>query len=332
MPDLPRRRLGSSDLSISPVGVGTAPMGSTPDWSIYWGRQDEGDAVRAIHAAIDEGVNWIDTAPFYGWGRAEEIVGRAIRDRRDRVFVFTKGGTMNDGAGGDFMDLSPAAIRGDVEASLRRLGTDRVDLLQLHDPDPSVPIEESWAGVQQLIDDGLVRYGGLSNHPVELIERALAVGPVVSAQHRYNVFTRDIESDVLPFCRDRGIGVLSWSSLGEGLLSDGFQVERLEANDFRRSSPNFREPRYSRIRELVAELAGFASEAGRGVSDLAIAWLLAHGVTGAIVGVRTEEEARQLADAARWTPPGDVLGSVDAALSRFEEGPTKGPDPQSRSG
>jgi aryl-alcohol dehydrogenase-like predicted oxidoreductase len=318
MSDLSRRVLGSSELSISPVGVGTAPMGSTPDWSIYWGGQDEGDAVRAIHAAIDEGVNWIDTAPFYGWGRAEEIVGLAIRDRRARVFVFTKCGTMNDGAGGDFMDLSPAAIRGDVEASLRRLGTDRVDVLQLHDPDPRVPIEESWMEVQRLISEGMVRYAGLSNHPVELIERAVAVGSVVSAQHRYNLFTRDIERDVLPFCRGRGIGVLSWSSLGEGLLSDDFQIERLEANDFRRSSPNFQEPRFSRIRELVAQLSSIASAAGRSVSDLAIAWLLTQGVTGAIVGVRTEEEARQLADAARWTPSEEVLRRVDAALVRFE--------------
>jgi aryl-alcohol dehydrogenase-like predicted oxidoreductase len=300
-------------------------MGSTPDWSIFWGHQDEGDAVRAIHAAIDEGVNWIDTAPFYGWGRAEEIVGRAIRDRRDRVFVFTKCGTVNDGAGGDHMDLSPAAIRRDVEASLRRLGTDRVDLLQLHDPDPRVPIEESWAEVQRLISEGTVRYGGLSNHPVELIERALAVGPVVSAQHRYNLFTRDIERDILPFCRAHGVGVLSWSSLGEGLLTDDFDLERLEANDFRRTRPNFQEPRYSQIRELVTELSSISSGVGRSVSDLAIAWLVAQdGFTGAIVGVRTEEEARQLADAARWTPSEEVLRTVEACLGRFERGAPDG--------
>jgi aryl-alcohol dehydrogenase-like predicted oxidoreductase len=316
-----RRVLGSSELSISVVGIGTAPMGSARDWSIYWGRQDEGDAVRAIHAAIDEGVNWIDTAPFYGWGRAEEIVGRGIRDRRDRVLLFTKCGTMNDGGGGDFVDLSPAAIRRDVEGSLQRLGTDRVDLLQLHDPDPRVPIEESWTEVQRLISEGLVRYGGLSNHPVELIEKAIAVGPVVSAQHRYNLFTRDIERDVLPFCRARGIGVLSWSSLGEGLLSDGFELDRLEANDFRRESPNFREPRYSRIRALVSELSEVASAAGCSVPDLAIAWLLAQdGMTGAIVGVRTEEEARQLARSGRWMPSEDVLRRVNAALSGFQEG------------
>jgi len=321
-PEVPPHPLGSSELSISPVGVGTAPIGSTPDWSVYWGRQDEGDAVRAIHVAIEEGVNWIDTAPFYGWGRAEEIVGEALQDVRDRVFLFTKCGTMRDRSGGDYMDLSPAAIRGDVVASLRRLRTDRVDLLQLHDPDPRVPIEESWGEVQRLISEGLARYGGLSNHPVELIERALAVGPVVSAQHRYNVFTRDIERDVLPFCRERGIGVLSWSSLGEGLLTDDFELEDLEPNDFRRSSPNFQEPRYPRIRALAGELSDIASAAGRSVSDLAIAWLLAHGVSGAIVGVRSEKEARELARAAWWRPSDDVIASVDAAIARLDGGPT----------
>jgi aryl-alcohol dehydrogenase-like predicted oxidoreductase len=326
MQEIPRRILGSSALAISVVGVGTAPMGSTREWSVYWGRQDEGDAVRAIHAAQDEGVNWIDTAPFYGWGRAEEIVGRAIRDRRDDVFVFTKAGTMNDGGGGDLMDLSAAAIRRDVEGSLRRLRTDRVELLQLHDPDPRVPIEESWAEVQQLISEGRVLYGGLSNHPVELIERALAVGPVVSAQHRYNVFTRDIERDVLPFCREHGIGVLSWSSLGEGLLTDGFDLENLEPDDFRRRSPNFQEPRFSSIRALVAELSAIASATGHRVSDLAIAWLLAReGFTAAIVGVRTEKEARQLAEAGRWTPNDDVMRKVDAAVARHEASSTNAP-------
>ena len=141
MSEIPRRRLGSSELEISPVGVGTAPIGSSPEWSIYWGRQDQGDAVRAIHAAIDEGINWIDTAPFYGWGRAEEIVGRALRERSDDVHVFTKCGTLPDEERGDRMDLRPEMIRADLEASLRRLRRERVDLLQLHDVDRNTPIE-----------------------------------------------------------------------------------------------------------------------------------------------------------------------------------------------
>jgi aryl-alcohol dehydrogenase-like predicted oxidoreductase len=320
MADHPRRRLGSSDLEISPVGVGTAPIGSTPHWSINWGHQDEGNAIRAIHAAIDEGVNWIDTAPFYGWGRAEEIVGRATRDRRDRVHVFTKCGTMNDGLGGDYMDLSPDAIRRDLEASLRRLGMDHVDLLQLHDPDPDVPIEESWAEVDRLVEEGMVRHGGLSNHPVPLIERALAIGPVVSAQHRFNLVSRDIEEDILPFCRDHGIGVLSWGSLAEGLLAEEFDLERLEPEDFRRGRPNFQEPRYMRIRALVAELSAIASEHGRRASDLAVSWLLSReGMTGAIVGVRTDREAREMAAAGRWSPSRNVIRGVDETLARFAE-------------
>jgi len=313
--ELPRRRLGSSDLEISPVGVGTAPIGSTPDWSISWGRQDEGDAIRAIQAAIDEGVNWIDTAPFYGWGRAEEIVGRAIRGRRDRVFVFTKCGTVRLPDGDDRMDLSSAQIRKDLEASLRRLDVEHVDLLQPHDTDDTVPIEESWAEVQRLVDEGKVRFAGLSNHPVPLIERALAVGPVVSAQHQYNLLSRDVERDILPFCAERGIGVLSWGSLAEGLLTEEFDLDGLEPEDFRRQRPNFQEPRYSRIRALTASLTSIAGRHDRKAQDVALAWLRSRpAMAGTIVGVRTQEEARALAAAGRWNPPVDAIKRVDHAL------------------
>src|SRR5438132_6428450 len=316
MGEISRLRLGSSDLEISRVGVGTAPLGSTPGWSIYWGPQDEADAIRAIHAAIEEGINWIDTAPFYGWGRAEEIIGRAVRGRRDRVLIFTKCGTMSDGAGGDYTDLSPEVIRRDLEASLRRLQVYHVDLLQMHDPDPKVPVEDSWAAVQRLIEEGKVRHGGLSNHDVPLIRRALDEGPVVSAQHQYNLLARRVEQDVLPFCRANRIGVLSWGSLAEGLLTDGFDLDLLDPDDFRRKRPNFQEPRFSHIRALAAELSSIASSSGHRASDLAVAWLLAHdGLTGAIVGVRTPEEARQLAEAGRWSAPDDVVRRVDAALA-----------------
>src|SRR5438477_9975082 len=145
------RRLGQSDLNITKVGIGTAPIGSTPEWSVNWGPQDESEAVWAIEVAIDLGVNWIDTAPFYGWGRAEEIVGKALRGKRDRVYIFTKCGTLPDGQGGWRDDLSPASIRREVEASLRRLHTDYIDLYQFHDPDPRTPIEESWEAMQLLI-------------------------------------------------------------------------------------------------------------------------------------------------------------------------------------
>jgi aryl-alcohol dehydrogenase-like predicted oxidoreductase len=308
-----RTWLGSSDLEITAVGLGTAPIGSHPSWSVNWGHQDEREAIRTIHAALDGGVNWIDTAPFYGWGRAETLVGRALRDRRDAAFIFTKCGTMNDGSGGDFMDLSPSAIRRDVEGSLRRLSVDHIDLLQLHDPDPDVSIEESWGAVQELVAEGVVRHGGLSNHPVPLIERALTVGPVIASQNRYNLLVRDIERDVLPFCIRRGIGVLSWSSLAEGLLSDSFDRDRLEPDDFRRRAPLFQEPAYTRARALVAGVSTLAREAGRTTAQLCLAWLRSRGVAGAIVGARTPAEAAELAQASAAADP-EVIERVNALL------------------
>src|SRR6266699_1407103 len=206
------RRLGQSDLYITKVGIGTAPIGSTPEWSVNWGPQDENEAVRAIEVAIDLGVNWIDTAPFYGWGRAEQIVGKALRGKRDKVYIFTKCGTLRDEQGDWYESLKPESIRREVEASLRNLQTDYIDLYQFHDPDPHTPIKESWATMKALIQEGKVRYGGLSNHTIELMERVLPLGPITSNQHQYNLLHRDIEQDVLPFSQKHGIGVLTWAS------------------------------------------------------------------------------------------------------------------------
>ena len=202
-----KRRLGKSELRITKVGIGTGPIGSTPEWKVYWGPQDEKVAIKAIQTAIDVGVNWIDTAPFYGWGRAEQIVGKAIKGRRDEVHVFTKCGTIPDDTGGWVEDLKPESMREQLEESLQRLGTDRVDLYQFHDPDPRTPIEESWREMQHLIDEGKVRYGGLSNHPTKLIARALEVGTVASSQNQYNPLQRRAESELFPFCLEREIAV-----------------------------------------------------------------------------------------------------------------------------
>src|SRR5919201_4196482 len=214
------RPLRGTDMEITPVGIGTAPIGSGRDWPAWWGPQDENDSLRAIHTALDIGVNWIDTAPFYGWGRAEDIVGRALNGRRDGVYVFTKCGTVPDEERGDRMDLRPQTIRADVEASLRRLRTDRLDLVQLHDVDRSVPVEESWSEVQRLIAEGKVRHGGISNHPAADVDRALAVGPVAALQYQYSLLHREPEQEILPLARMRDIGVLTWSPLAAGFLGD----------------------------------------------------------------------------------------------------------------
>jgi aryl-alcohol dehydrogenase-like predicted oxidoreductase len=279
-----------ADMQITAVGVGTAPIGSGRDWPVWWGPQDEAESIRTIHTALDLGVNWLDTAPFYGWGRAEKIVGRALRGRDD-VVVFTKCGTLPDPDRGDRMDLSPAAIRADVDASLRRLRRERVDLLQLHDVDRSTPIEESWGEVHQLIAEGKVRHGGISNHPAADVEAALRVGPVGALQYQYSLLHRDIESEILPLAAERGIGLLAWSPLASGFLAEGFDLGALVPDDFRRSHPFAQLD----LAPLRAKLAEIGRRHGRSAAQVALAWVLSRrGVSGAIVGVRTRSEAAEL--------------------------------------
>jgi aryl-alcohol dehydrogenase-like predicted oxidoreductase len=282
-------RLGPSDLKVSRVGIGTAPIGSRPgEWWVNWGAQDDDDSIRAIHAAVAGGVNWIDTAPFYGWGHAEEVVGTALVGHDD-VLVFTKCGTWRRDDGDDFMDLSPKSIRRGCEDSLRRLRRDQIDLLQFHDPDRNVPIEESWSALHQLVAEGKVRHGGLSNHPPELVERALGVGPVAALQFQYSSLVRDDEQCLLPFARERRLGAIVWSPLASGFLTDGFSLVDLAEDDFRRTH-RFAELDLGEIRE---ELRG----RGRGsVTRGALDFVLSHpDVTGAIVGIRNEREGRELA-------------------------------------
>lgn len=316
---LTKRRLGQSDLFITPVGIGTAPIGSTPDWSIYWGPQDEQEAIRTIQAALDLGVNWIDTAPFYGWGRAEEIVGKALRGRRDQVLIFTKCGTLRDEQGRWYDNLQPASIRREVEVSLRRLQTDHIDLFQFHDPDPATPIEESWATVQALIQEGKVRHGGLSNHPVALIARAHGLAPVTSNQANYSLLHRQIERDVLPFAGQHGIGVLAWSPLESGYLTDNFELERLDPADFRRSRPFGQEPAASKLKQLRATLTDIAHSHQKTLVDLAIAWVLRQpALTGAILGIRSEQEARKMAGGVGWRLSDEELDAIEQALQQWE--------------
>ena len=289
-----RRRLGADGPEITVVGVGTAPIGSMPvgsarEW-IYWGGQDEREAIAAIRAALDAGANWIDTAPFYGWGRAEDIVRRALHGRRDDVFLFTKCGTIPDPDRVSRMDNRPEAIRADLEASLLRLGVDHVDLLQIHDLDRATPIEESWGELQRLRDEGKTRWAGLSNHPAELVERAHAVAPVTSCQESLSLLVGPRYPDVLEVVRRHGIGLLCWAPLASGFLVDGFSTKELEPDDFRRSSP---------LAHRSREIAGHAREAAgrsRTLRRHAIAWVLEQpGVTAAIVGVRNAGEGSEVA-------------------------------------
>ena len=309
-------RLGQSDLEITRVGIGTAPIGSTPGWRIYWGPQDESEAIRTIEAALDLGVNWIDTAPFYGWGEAERIVGKALQGRRDKVYIFTKCGTLQNEQGGEREDLSLANIRREVETSLRNLKTDYIDLYQFHDPDPNTPIEESWAAMQTLIEEGKVRYGGLSNHTIELMERAMTVASITSNQHQYNLLNREIEQDVLLFSQQHTIGVLCWSPLASGFLADGFDLDNLDPHDFRRGRPYAQEPTFSKIKELRAILQQIAQDHNKTMAQLAIAWVLRQpAVTGAINGIRSPQEALAMPGCLNWKLTDQELQIIEAALA-----------------
>jgi aryl-alcohol dehydrogenase-like predicted oxidoreductase len=313
-------RLGLSDIEITRVGIGTAPIGSTPAWRIYWGPQDDNESIRTIHAALDLGINWIDTAPFYGWGKAEQIVGRALRGKRDNVYIFTKCGTLQNERGGEREDLSPASIQREVEISLRNLQTDYIDLYQFHDPDPNMPIEESWAVMQTLIQEGKVRYGGLSNHTIELMQRAMSVAPITSNQHQYNLLNRDIERDVLPFSQQHAIGVLCWSPLASGFLADGFDLDGLDPNDFRRGRPYAQEPTYSGLKKLRQVLQTIALNHHKTLAELAIAWVLRQpAVTAAINGIRSPQEALAMPGGMDWKLTSQELQTIEEALSSWNQ-------------
>ena len=277
----------------SRIGLGTAPLGSTEQGPLWWGPQDETTAIRTIHAALDGGITWVDTAPFYGWGRAEEVVRRALDGRRDDVLLFTKCGTMPDPDRVSRMDNRPEAIRADLEASLLRLGVDHVDLLQIHDLDRTTPIEESWGELQRLREEGKIRWAGLSNHPGDLVQRAHAVAPVTSCQESLSLLEGPRHPDVLEVVRRHGIGLLCWAPLASGFLVDGFSTEELEPDDFRRSSP---------LAQRADEISAHAHDAasrGRTLRRHAIAWVLEQpAVTAAIVGVRNAREGSEVAELA----------------------------------
>ena len=303
-----RRHVGP--FSLSAVGVGTAPLGADPSWYVNWPRLDEREGIAAIHRALELGVNWIDTAPFYGWGRAETIVGRALAGRREKLHVFTKCGTFRNRDGASPEDHRPASIRADLEGSLRRLGVEHVDLLQLHDPDPAVPIEDSWGTVRELIDEGKVRHGGLSNHSRELVERALAVGPVATLQHQLSLLARDAERDVVATVDAHGLGLLCWSPLASGFLGAEFDVDALGEDDFRRRH------RFASLdlAPLRASLVAIGRAHGRSSAQVAIAWVLTRtAAAAAIVGVRNVREAEELPGAADVRLSPEEQGALEAA-------------------
>jgi aryl-alcohol dehydrogenase-like predicted oxidoreductase len=296
-----------------PAGLGTAPLGSGPGWYLDWGRIHEDEAVSTVQAAVLAGVGWIDTAPFYGWGRAETITGVALSAQETRPVLLTKCGTFRRPGGSSFEDHSPEAIRADVTASLHRLGVPSVDVLQLHDPDPATPVERAWETINGLIAAGQARGGGLSNHPVELMDRAAAIGPVSVVQHQFSLLHREPEAaGVLDWCAGHGTTFLAWSPLASGFLADNFELDALGASDFRRNLPWADRDRLD-LAQLRRELGELAAQGWMTMAGLAVGWVLSKGAR-AIVGARSPAEARAITNF-RPLPP-DFAAAVEDIVGR----------------
>ncbi len=302
-----KRQLGINGPHLTEIGFGAWAIGGS--WKYGWGKVDDAESITAIHKALDLGINWIDTAAQYGLGHSEEVTGRALRGKRDKVFIATKCSQLWDDKGAMWTSLKPESIRMECEDSLRRLQTDHIDLYQIHWPDPETPIEESWTAMARLKNEGKVRFIGVCNYGVEQLERCENIAHVQSLQPIYNLLERDIEREILPYCMSHGIGVVAYSPMQSGLLSGSFDMKRLASDDWRHMSDKFKEPKYSRGIRIVEKLRPIAQKYDKSVGQLAVAWVLMNdAITSAIVGARKQQQVEQDVGGSGWRiSPEDMI-------------------------
>jgi len=303
MHQIGKRRLGSNGPEVSAIGLGCMGM------SEFYGSTDESESIATIHHALDRGVTFLDTADMYGVGRNEELVGRAIRDRRDQVFLATKFGNVR-GSEGEFLGVKgdPAYVRLACEASLRRLGVEVIDLYYQHRVDPNVPIEDTVGAMVRLKEEGKIRFLGLSEAAPATIRRANAAHPITAVQTELSLWSRDAEADVIPTVRELGIGYVAYSPLGRGFLTGQItSPEDFPEDDFRRFHPRFTGANFERNIQLVREVEGLAKDKGCTTAQLALAWVLAQG--GDIVPIPGTKHVRYL---------DQNIGALDVTLSKDE--------------
>ena len=321
------RTLGQSDLKITPIGIGAWAIGGGK-WEFAWGAQDDQESIAAIQAGLDLGINWIDTAPVYGLGHSETVVGRAIKGLPKRPYIFTKCSLVWNKSRTVSHNLQAASIRQEAESSLKRLGVDTIDLYQIHwpawsgNPESASPgsIEEAVTALADLKAEGKIRRIGVSNFNPQQMQRAISVAPIASLQPPYSLLATDIEVSILPFAFDHQIGVIVYSPMASGLLSGSMTCERiagLPEDDWRKHSPNFQEPPLSRNLRLVETLRGIGRRHDATPGEVAIAWTLRNpAVTAAIVGVRRPQQVSGIAGAADLKlGPNDIL-EIEQGLTR----------------
>jgi aryl-alcohol dehydrogenase-like predicted oxidoreductase len=320
---LPTARLGWTDMELTRVGFGAWAIGGG-GWAYAWGGQDDADSIAAIRAAVESGVNWIDTAAVYGLGHSEEVVAAALADlpEADRPYVFTKGGLVWDPADRTAAPRrvgAPASLRAEVEASLRRLRVDRIDLYQMHWPaEDGTPVEEYWQTFADLKREGKVRAIGLSNHDLYQLEAAESIANVDAIQPQFNLIHRDAADDVLLWAREHESGVIVYSPMASGLLTGAFtawRAARLDPGDWRRGHPDFTGPALTANLALAHALRPVAERHGVTPAAIAVAWTLSFpAVTGAIVGARSPEQVRGWLPAVTLELKEDDLAEIAAAI------------------
>jgi len=289
------KQLGNSDMQLTRIGIGAWAMGGG-GWKFAWGPQDDNESIAAIRTALDAGVNWIDTAAVYGLGHSEEVVARALERVARKPYVFTK----CERTWNERREISPSlkadSVRRELEASLRRLKLDAIDLYQIHWPEPDEDLEEGWQTLARLKEEGKVRWIGVSNFNAAQMERARRIAPITSLQPPYNLLTRAVEESILPYALNNAIGVIVYSPMKSGLLTGAMTRERIAAmpdDDFRRNVAAFREPQLSRNLEFAELLKRIGARHGVSAGVVAIAWTLRNpAVTAAIVGMRSAGQAR----------------------------------------
>lgn len=320
-----KRRLGNTDLEITPIGFGAWAIGGD-NWTFGWGPQDDRDSIAAIQRSVDSGVNWIDTAAVYGFGHSEEVVGTALAGMpvSARPYVFTKCGLLPGDSGAPVHSLEPESIRREVEASLRRLRIDAIDLYQIHWP--AMPsdsadvetLESAWHCLVQIRESGKVRHIGVCNFDATQLKRIARIAPVSSLQPPYSMLMRGVEDEILPYCESHGIGTIVYSPMQSGLLTGTMTRERIAAlpdSDWRKGSIHFQEPNLSRNLALVEVIRGIGERHGRSPGEIAIAWTLRNSaVTGAIVGSRRPEQVEGTIGAAEFRLSTAELDEIANAL------------------